>query len=168
MAKNVLFQLPPQLVLIDTSSSPATSQATAAAAQAAGQYAGWTPLAYDVVPPVSDITQCAWNAATSTLVVDVTRALKAMASQVAQRIDALMDLTASQWGYQDAKTLAGYATDPHPLWAHQAQAFIVWRSSVWVQVYADQAAVLAGTQAPPASVEAYMATLPAAPAEPVV
>jgi hypothetical protein len=71
---------------------------------------------------------------------------------------------AQKKGYRDDVSCASYLNDPHPLFAADAQAFVPWRSSVWLQCYADLAAIKAGTMPMPASPDAYILTLPAVPA----
>jgi hypothetical protein len=71
---------------------------------------------------------------------------------------------AQKKGYRDDISCASYFNDPHQPFASDAQAFVPWRSSVWLQCYADLAAIQAGTMPMPASPDAYILTLPAVPA----
>ena len=50
---------------------------------------------------------------------------------------------------------------------NEALALIAWRDAVWSACYTAEAAIIAGTQPMPASAQAFIATLPAAPARPV-
>jgi hypothetical protein len=70
---------------------------------------------------------------------------------------------AQKKGYRDDISCASYFNDPHPPFASDAQAFVPWRSSVWLQCYIDLAAIQAGTMVMPASPDAYILTLPAVP-----
>jgi hypothetical protein len=67
-------------------------------------------------------------------------------------------------GYRDDVSCASYFNDPHEPFMADAQAFVPWRSSVWLQCYTDLAAIQAGTMPMPASPAAYILTLPAVPA----
>jgi hypothetical protein len=71
---------------------------------------------------------------------------------------------AQKKGYRDDVSCASYFNDPHQPFAADAQAFVPWRSSVWLQCYTDLAAIQAGTMPMPASPDAYILTLPAVPA----
>jgi hypothetical protein len=70
---------------------------------------------------------------------------------------------AQKKGYRDDISCASYFNDPHQQFALDAQAFVPWRSSVWLQCYADLAAIQAETIPMPSSPEAYILTLPAMP-----
>jgi hypothetical protein len=71
---------------------------------------------------------------------------------------------AQKKGYRDDVSCASYFNDPHEPFMADAQAFVPWRSSVWLQCYTDLAAIQAGTMPMPASPAAYILTLPAVPA----
>jgi hypothetical protein len=71
---------------------------------------------------------------------------------------------AQKKGYRDDVSCASYFNDPHQPFASDAQAFVPWRSSVWLQCYTDLASIQAGTMPMPASPAAYILTLPAVPA----
>jgi hypothetical protein len=71
---------------------------------------------------------------------------------------------AQKKGYRDDVSCASYFNDPHQPFAADAQSFVPWRSSVWLQCYTDLAAIQAGTMPMPASPDAYILTLPAVPA----
>jgi hypothetical protein len=70
---------------------------------------------------------------------------------------------AQKKGYRDDVSCASYFNDPHQPFASDAQAFVPWRSSVWLQCYTDLAAIQAGTMPIPDSPAAYILTLPAVP-----
>ena len=61
---------------------------------------------------------------------------------------------------------ATYATSTVPQFKAEALALVAWRDQVWAQCYIELASVQAGTQAMPASPEAFIATLPAVPVKP--
>lgn len=50
-------------------------------------------------------------------------------------IDAHVESVAKAKGYNSAASLASYVADPNPAWAQEAQAFVVWRSSVWTTAF---------------------------------
>lgn len=70
-----------------------------------------------------------------------------------------IDATARSRGYSDGVALASYATSTVPTWATEAQAFVAWRDSVWVQCYQTLAAVQQGQQTAP-TIGALIAALP--------
>ena len=80
-----------------------------------------------------------------------------------QAVQAYIVSTAQKKGYRDDVSCSSYFNDPHQLFASDAQAFVPWRSSVWLQCYTDLAAIKAGTMAMPTSPEAYILTLPVVP-----
>lgn len=47
-----------------------------------------------------------------------------------------IDATARARLYDSGVSLASYVGDPNPQWAAEAAAFVLWRSTVWQQVYA--------------------------------
>lgn len=65
-------------------------------------------------------------------------------------------------GYDSILSACSYAGAANPFQA-EGQAYLAWRGAVWMQCYADLAAIQAGTMALPASTSAYIATLPASP-----
>jgi hypothetical protein len=70
---------------------------------------------------------------------------------------------AQKKGYRDDVSCTSYFNDPHQKFALDAQAFVPWRSSVWLQCYADLTAIQTGTMPFPVSPESYILTLPAIP-----
>jgi hypothetical protein len=81
-----------------------------------------------------------------------------------QAVQAYIVSIAQKKGYRDDVSCASYFNDPHQPFASDAQAFVPWRSSVWLQCYTDLASIQAGTMPMPASPAAYILTLPAVPA----
>lgn len=75
-------------------------------------------------------------------------------------VQAHIDTTARTKGYDSGVTIAGYASDPNPIWASEAAAFVAWRSSVWLFVFDWLDDIEAGTQAPPQNEDALVAALP--------
>jgi hypothetical protein len=80
-----------------------------------------------------------------------------------QAVQAYIVSIAQKKGYRDDVSCSSYFNDPHQPFASDAQAFVPWRSSVWLQCYTDLAAIKAGTMAMPTSPEAYILTLPVVP-----
>lgn len=77
-------------------------------------------------------------------------------------VQAHIDSVAHAKGYDSGVSCASYATDPHPPFNADAQAFIPWRSSVWLYCYAEWAKLESG-QRPMVTVDAFIAELPTAP-----
>jgi hypothetical protein len=80
-----------------------------------------------------------------------------------QAVQSFIISIAQKKGYRDDVSCASYFNDPHQPFASEAQAFVPWRSSVWLQCYTDLAAIQAGTMVMPTSPEAYILTLPVVP-----
>jgi hypothetical protein len=59
-------------------------------------------------------------------------------------IQFFMDRCAREHGYDDLKTAITYRGDPNPKFAAEAEAFFVWRSTIWTLAYARLAQVAAG------------------------
>lgn len=74
-------------------------------------------------------------------------------------VQAHIDATAAERGYDSGQTCATYVSDPLPQWAAEAAAFVVWRSEVWQLVLATLAAVAGGDPAP--SIADLIADIPA-------
>jgi len=77
-----------------------------------------------------------------------------------QAVQAHIDATAAQRGYEAGHTLAGYTASAVPLWQAEAQAFVVWRDQVWLSVFDTLAQIEAGEAEPPKSADALIGTLP--------
>lgn len=70
-----------------------------------------------------------------------------------------VDATATQRGYDNAVSCAGYVNSTVLAWAAEAAAFVAWRDAVWIAVFGRMAEVQAG--APPPSIAGLIAGLPA-------
>jgi len=79
-----------------------------------------------------------------------------------------LDDVAVSWNYLSILSAASYAASTVPQFQAEALALIAWRDAVWLDCYTKQAAIQAGTQPIPASPAAFVATLPTAPARPVL
>ena len=93
-------------------------------------------------------------------------ALPVTPDAIASAIDAMLDALAVSWGYDDKTSIATYLSSAVPTFKAQAAAFCAYRDAVWSQAAADLLAVQSGAKPMPASVSAYLATLPAAPVSP--
>lgn len=76
-------------------------------------------------------------------------------------VETKIEAVARERLYSNAVSFASYAASTNPTWQAEATTFIAWRDSVWEYAYAQLALVQAGEQAPPSSVEAFIADLPA-------
>ena len=81
-------------------------------------------------------------------------------------VHAHLDAFAATWRYESILSAASYASSTVAQFKAESLALIAWRDQVWASCYATLAAVQNGTQAMPASPEAFVATLPAAPVRP--
>jgi len=90
-----------------------------------------------------------------------------MRKMCSDAIDQHLDAFAQAWGYKTLERAAGYANSTNPKFKAEANALVAWRDAVWEFSEQMDAAILAGIQPAPESVEAFIATLPAAPARPV-
>src|SRR5690606_519772 len=70
-----------------------------------------------------------------------------------------LDTIAQERGYHSMLFLCSYAEDPHPLFAAEGKAGLVWRSAVWVKVGEVETEVLAGRRTLPTA-EELIAELP--------
>lgn len=77
-------------------------------------------------------------------------------------IQAHIDAVARAKDYENGFALAGYATDPYAAHADAAQAFINWRSAVWVFTFQTLAVVQSGELSQP-TIPDLLAMLPAPP-----
>ena len=71
-----------------------------------------------------------------------------------------IDATAQSRNYDSGVSLASYVSDPNPVWAAEAAAFVAWRSQIWQEVVTLLAQIKAGEAPPPESPAALVATLP--------
>ena len=102
----------------------------------------------------------AWNALTPAPVPDTPPTLEQLRQMFLDAVQVHLDTTVQAKGYMDGVSCASYFNDPHLPFNAEAQAFVTWRSNVWLQCYADFAQVVAGTKPIPVSPDAYIATLP--------
>lgn len=68
-------------------------------------------------------------------------------------VQAHMDLTAQERGYDGMLSLCSYASDPEPRFLQEGQAGIDWRSAVWTKCHEVLAAVEAGERPAPTEAE---------------
>lgn len=78
-------------------------------------------------------------------------------------IQGVLDAYAVSLQYDDMNTMVSYVASTNAQFKSDATAAIAWRDAVWTSAYATLAAVEAGTTPAPASVAAFLATLPAHP-----
>lgn len=76
--------------------------------------------------------------------------------QIQQAVQAWLDSTAQQNNYDSALSCVTYINSTNTQFAADAQAMHAWRDAVWVQCYADMATMTT----PPASTQAFIASLP--------
>lgn len=77
----------------------------------------------------------------------------------AAAIQAHIDATAKQRGYNDGVHLASYVASTVSPWSAEAAAFVAWRDAVWLYAYQQMDLVTANERAKPA-VEELVAELP--------
>lgn len=80
--------------------------------------------------------------------------------QVAIQIQLLVDTTAQSRSYADGVAVASYANSSNVIWKAEAEAFILWRDSVWVYVYTELPKFESGER-PLITIEQFMQELPA-------
>jgi hypothetical protein len=83
-----------------------------------------------------------------------------MKEEARRAVRSRINAVARSRGYDDGNSLASYASDPNPVWAAEAAAFIAWRSAVWSLVIGLMEAVEAEEAEPPEDIAALMALLP--------
>lgn len=71
-----------------------------------------------------------------------------------------LDAIAQSWGYSSIVSAASYANSTNAQFKAEAEALIAWRDTYWTQAYTIEAGTL------PATAEAFVAELPAAPIKP--
>lgn len=74
-------------------------------------------------------------------------------------IQARIDTTAGERGYDSGVTCASYVGSTNSTWAAEAAALVAWRDAVWSYAYAEMARVQAGERGQPA-IAAFLAELP--------
>lgn len=75
-------------------------------------------------------------------------------------IQAHIDVTAQERGYDSGVTCSSYVGSTNPAWAAEAAALIAWRDSVWAHAYAELAKVEGGLREQP-TIEAILSEIPA-------
>lgn len=73
-----------------------------------------------------------------------------------------LDTVARSWGYNSIVAAISYTSSTNPQYKADADALNAWRDSYWAEAYTIEAGTL------PATAEAFVAMLPAAPAKPVI
>ena len=68
--------------------------------------------------------------------------------EIKAAVQALLDETAQQKGYDNGVYCASYVGDPDPEFDAQARAFLAWRGRCWRTCYSILDSVIAGTVAP--------------------
>lgn len=81
----------------------------------------------------------------------------ALKNQYRREADKMVEDCAKGMGYNSAATAAGYVTSTVPEWRQEAEAFVAWRDSVWVAVFATLQTVDASN---PPSIEQFLQSLP--------
>lgn len=89
------------------------------------------------------------------MVIQVNPPSQAIVAHFSGIIDAHVESVAQSRGYNSAASCASYVTDPNPVWAAEAQAFVAWRSAVWTT-----AMTLLSTSSTIPEKEAVMSALP--------
>ena len=77
-------------------------------------------------------------------------------------VQANLDSVANSWGYDSLAIAASYANSTNPQFKAEAEALIAWRDNYWTEAYTIEAGTL------PATSDAFLALLPAAPTKPVI
>ena len=73
-----------------------------------------------------------------------------------------LDEIAKEWGYNSMLSAVSYANSTNPQFKADAEALIEWRDNLWDKAYTIEAGTL------PATADAFVALLPAAPSKPVI
>lgn len=76
-------------------------------------------------------------------------------------IQNFVDSKAAAKGYRSGDALVSYRFSSNTQWAQEAVTFSDWRDSVWLYSYNQLELVESGQIPPPASIAAFMASLPA-------
>ena len=71
-----------------------------------------------------------------------------------------LDSVAQSWGYKSFVIASSYSTSSNAQWKAEAEALIAWRDAYWTEAYTIEAGTL------PATAQAFVALLPAAPTKP--
>jgi hypothetical protein len=78
-------------------------------------------------------------------------------------VQAMLDAYAQSMRYDSMLSMSTYVNSSNAQFKAESTAALAWRDAVWASAYTTLAAVQAGTQPMPASVAAFLATLPAHP-----
>lgn len=73
-----------------------------------------------------------------------------------------LDAVAKSWGYDSLAIAASYANSTNAQFKAEAETLIAWRDNYWSEAYTIESGTL------PATAEAFVAALPAAPSKPTV
>lgn len=73
-----------------------------------------------------------------------------------------LDSLAQSWGYDSLVSAASYVNSTNSQFKADAEALIAWRDAYWAKAYTIESEAL------PATVDAFIALLPAAPIKPIV
>ena len=68
-------------------------------------------------------------------------------------IQAYVDQTANQRGYDSGVTCASYVGSTNEAWSEEALAFVAWRDAVWAHAYTELAKVEGGLREQPSVAE---------------
>ena len=96
----------------------------------------------------------------SLIKVDQAKLANGIKEQMRSAVQAHIDATAKQRGYENGFTLAGYTSSTVPEWQAEAGAFVAWRDAVWLAVFDWLAQIEAGEAAPPEDAAALISALP--------
>lgn len=88
------------------------------------------------------------------------------AAEMEVTIQSSLDIYAQSWGYNDIASACTYVNDPCAKFHDEATALRAWRSATWQTVEATDAAIRAGTQPYPATMQEALSLLPQPPARP--
>jgi hypothetical protein len=112
----------------------------------------------------SDVAQIGWTYANGTFT-DPTPSYVPTQQEtidaISYAIQQALDAGAKAWGYDNIVSAASYANSTNTQYAADAKALIGWRDAVWAWAIPQFATVAAGTDP-----TAFMATMPAQPAQP--
>ena len=99
-------------------------------------------------PEIVDVAAAAWTpeviAAYQAVNPPIIPSAEKIKASFINAVQGHIDTVAMSRGYDSGVSLASYATDTHPPFAAEANAFIPWRSSVWLYCYQEWAKVEAG------------------------
>ena len=91
-----------------------------------------------------------------------------IAAQYEAKAQAALESLAKSWGYDSVISICSYSSSTVPQFKADADAFIEHRDSTWLAAQDVKVSVSKAGAPKPATAEAFLALLPAAPAKPVV